>query len=257
MLLAYEKEVNMNRYDPASQKIPHEGLLNTRELGGMPCATGTFPSGLFIRSGAPCFFGSDGVSYLKSMGVKTVIDLRAEPEILRDGNPFMDDPSVKFYNIPLFVGDPSADTDPTMEFLRTHHLGDFYVIMLNELGDRIVKILNILRTHTNGYCLFHCAHGKDRTGVIAAILYLLAGASREDIVLNYKVSYDYAKHFLDPLIAKKDDDMKHTLRSDAINMEILLDYLEREYSMDIGRYLLENGMTPDELEGLKIRLRPQ
>ena len=248
----------MNNYDPASQKIPYEGLLNTRELGGMPLADGTvFPSGLFIRSGAPCFFTADGVDHLKSLGVKTVIDLRAEVEIERDGNPFKDDPSITFYNIPLFVGDPSADTDPTMEFLRTHHLGDFYVMMLNELGDRIVKILNILRTHTDGYCLFHCAHGKDRTGVIAALLYILAGAKREDIVLNYKVSYEYAKHFLDPLIAKKEDDMKHVLRSDAINMEILLDHLENEYSMDVSRYLLKSGMTSEELEGLRSRIRPQ
>ena len=147
--------------------------------------------------------------------------------------------------------------DPSLEFLRTHHLGDFYVMMLNELGDRVVKILNILRTHTDGYCLFHCAHGKDRTGVIAAILYILAGATREDIVLNYKVSYDYAKHFLDPLIAKKEDDMKHVLRSDAINMEILLDYLEKEYSMDVSRYLLKSGMTSKELEGLMSRIRQQ
>lgn len=248
----------MNNYDPASQKIPYEGLLNTRELGGMPLADGTvFPSGLFIRSGAPCFFTADGVDHLKSLGVKTVIDLRAEVEIERDGNPFKDDPSITFYNIPLFVGDPSADTDPTMEFLRTHHLGDFYVMMLNELGDRIVKILNILRTHTDGYCLFHCAHGKDRTGVIAALLYILAGAKREDIVLNYKVSYEYAKHFLDPLIAKKEDDMKHVLRSDAVNMEILLDHLENEYSMDVSRYLLKSGMTSEELEGLRSRIRPQ
>ena len=247
----------MRSYDPASQKLPYEGLLNTRELGGMPCANGTFPNGLFIRSGSPSFFTDDAVSYLKSIGVRTIIDLRAEPEIIRDGNPFMNDPSVKFYNIPLFVGDPSADTDPTMEFLRTHHLGDFYVIMLNELGDRIVKILNILRTHTDGYCLFHCAHGKDRTGVIAAILYLLAGASREDIILNYKVSYDYAKSFLDQLIEKKSDDMKHTLRSDAINMEILLNYLQERYDLDITRYLSANGMSSEEIEGLRKRLISQ
>ena len=248
----------MSSYDPASQKIPYNGLLNTRELGGMPLKDGSvFPAGLFIRSGAPCFFTADGASFLKSIGVKTVIDLRAPVEIERDGNPYKEDPSITFYNIPLFVGDPSADSDPTMEFLRTHHLGDFYVLMLNELGDRVVKILNILRTHTEGICLFHCAHGKDRTGVIAAILYILAGASREDIVLNYRVSYDYAKHFLDPLIAKKSDDMKHVLRSDAINMEILLDYLEKEYSMDVSRYLLKNGMTSEELEGLMCRIRQQ
>ncbi len=247
----------MSNYDPASQKIPYDGLLNTRELGGMPLSSGNiFPKGLYIRSGCPCFFTDEGIRHLRSMGVKTVIDLRSTIELERDGNPYKDDPSIDFYNIPLFVGDPAAETDPTMEFLRTHRLGDFYIIMLNELGDRVVKILNILRTHTDGICLFHCAHGKDRTGVIAAILYLIAGASREDIILNYKVSYDYAKDFLDPLIAKKPEDVKHTLRSDAENMVILLDHLDRNYNGDICKYLRDNGMTSEQISGLKERIIP-
>ncbi|MCQ2505178.1 MAG: tyrosine-protein phosphatase [Saccharofermentans sp.] len=244
----------MSNYNPESQRIIFEDLLNCRELGGMPVAGNRlFPNGLFLRSGCPYFSSPSALSHLKSYGVKTVIDLRSEAEASREVNPFEADKDVSYYNIPLFVGDPSLDQDPTMEFLRTHHLGDFYVIMLNELGDRIVKIMNILRTHTDGICLFHCAHGKDRTGVIAALLYLLAGASREDIILNYKVSYDYAKDFLDPLIANKDDDLKHTLRSDAVNMEICLDYIESEFASDAGRYLLNNGMTLQELEELKSR----
>ena len=87
----------MRSYDPASQKIPYNGLLNTRELGGMPLKDGSvFPAGLFIRSGAPCFFTADGASHLKSIGVKTVIDFRAPVEIERDGNPYKEDPSITY-----------------------------------------------------------------------------------------------------------------------------------------------------------------
>ena len=126
--------------------------------------------------------------------------------------------------------------------------------MLNELGPNIVKILKILEDDSNGLCLFHCAHGKDRTGVIAAILYMIAGVSREDIITSYKVSYEYASFFLDPLIAKKPDNMKHILRSDAENLVILLDYIDSRYGGDIRIYLKENGMTDEDITRLEKRL---
>ena len=80
------------------------------------------------------------------------------------------------------------------------------------------------------------------------------GAAPDDIILNYKVSYEYAKHFLDPLIEARVDNMKHTLRSDAGNMVTLLNYFKKEYDLNIEKYLLENGMTEDEIAELKKRI---
>ena len=245
----------MNKYDPEDTRLFTDVLVNCREIGGMPTSCGSaVKNGNFIRCCSPSLICRDAYLKLKEYGVKTVIDLRSEAERIRYGNPFENDKDVKFYNIPLFVGDPDADEDPTMDLLRTHKLGDFYVIMLNELGPNLVKVLRVLTDNDDGICMFHCAHGKDRTGVVAAILYMLAGASREDIVLNYKVSYEYAKTFLDPLIEEKEDNMKHTLRSDAENMVILLDYIDSRYGGDIRIYLKENGMTDEDITRLEKRL---
>ena len=101
--------------------------------------------------------------------------------------------------------------------------------------------------------MFHCAHGKDRTGVITAILYLLAGATRENIILNYKVSYDYIRPKVDPRIAKAPDVMKHALRSDAYNMETFLDHIDKAYGGDITVYLRSAGMTDEEILALKAK----
>ena len=245
----------MSCYDPDSQRLFVKDLLNCRDLGGIVTSEGkTVNSNVFIRCGSPILLSDTAYMLLKDHGVRTVIDLRSEAELEQFGNPFRDDPDVTFHNIPLFVGDPGLDEDPTMVFLQTHKLGDFYVIMLNELGHNIVKILKILEDDSNGLCLFHCAHGKDRTGVIAAILYMIAGISREDIITSYKVSYEYASFFLDPLIAKKPDNMKHTLRSDTENMVILLDYIDSRYGGDIRIYLKENGMTDEDITRLEKRL---
>jgi protein-tyrosine phosphatase len=104
--------------------------------------------------------------------------------------------------------------------------------------------------NADGLALFHCAHGKDRTGVITACLYLLAGADREDIVTNYKVSYNYLEDFLRPLIEQCDDDMKHTLRSDEINMRIFLKHLDDKWDGKIENFLICNGMSEDEIKSL-------
>ena len=245
----------MNKYNPDSQRLFISDILNCRDLGGMPVSSGsTTLDNIFIRSGSPALISDKAKDILKTHGVRTVIDLRSVSELKTHGNPFEHDDDVRFYSVPLFVGNPESDNDPVMDFLRTHHLGDFYIMMLNELGPSIVKVLRILKDNKDGICLFHCAHGKDRTGVIAAIIYLLAGASEEDIITNYKISYDYARFFLDPLIEKKSDDMKHTLRSDAINMQILLDYIIKEYNGDIKIYLRSNGMDDKEINELRDRI---
>lgn len=244
----------LNTYDPNISTIKIDGTLNLRDLGGMSMGDGRpFPYKVFVRSGTLSDSTPEAFQELIEYGITAVIDLRSVAEVIKYGNPAKDCPAMEFYNIPLFIGDPDAKEDPTMIFLKTHYLGDFYVMVLEELGSEIVRILNILG-NAKGCALFHCAHGKDRTGIIAAILYLIAGAKREDIIRNYEFSYEYIKWFLDPLIELKADDSKHTLRSDRINMEIMLDHLDNNYGGDIHRYLTSKGMTEEEFCRLKRKI---
>ncbi len=238
-------------YNPDSQRLYFDDLINARDLGGMPLSDNrVFKEKVLLRCGSPSLASVKAFEELKEFGVRTVIDLRSEAEVSHYGNPFEKDADTSFYNVSLFLGDPDSDDDPTMMFLRSHSLGDFYVLMLEELAPRIIEVLRIIK-NSEKTVLFHCAHGKDRTGVIAAILYLIAGAERENIITNYKVSYEYAKHFLDPLIEVREPLMKHTLRSDASNMVTLLDYIDNEYSGDIKQYLNKYGMNNNEIEELK------
>ena len=241
----------MSAYNPDSQLIDLP-LINCRELGGMPLRDGhVFRSGLFLRSGAPSELKTrEEFEQVKAYGVKNVIDFRGVTELERCGNPFRDDADTNFYSIPLFIGDPGDVNNDTMQFLRTHHLGDYYVIIMEQLGDKVAQVLRVL-LNAEGLTLYHCAHGKDRTGVISAILYLIAGADREDIVTNYKVSYDYLEDFLKPLIDAAPDDMKHTLRSDEINIRIFLKYIDDKWDGKVENYLISNGMTESEINALR------
>ena len=244
---------NLNTYDPDTQLVKELALINVRELGGMPLAGGkTFRKGIFLRSGSPEWLTKEQVNEVKDYGVKTVIDLRGEAEVAQSPNPFAKDPDVTFYNIPLLNGNPNNTRDETMEYIRTHTLGDYYVIIAEEMGDRLVKIMRIL-LNSDGLLLFHCQHGKDRTGVVAALLYLICGASRENIISNYKVSYDYIKDFLAPLIRRVPEDIRHAFRSDASNMEKFLSYLDSKWDGSAVNLLRANGLTHDEINALKAK----
>lgn len=245
----------MSTYDPGPQLLDFKGMINSRDLGGMPLSGKlSFLSRLFVRSGAPQTADPADLQDVLDYGVRTVIDLRSAAELKKFGNPFQNMEGIEFHSIPLFKGDPELKDDPTMEFLRTHHLGDFYVIVAEEFGQAAVSVLRILKD-CRGTALFHCAHGKDRTGVISACLYLLAGASREDIIHNYEISYGYLEDFLAPLMAETEDDMKHTLRSDRINMEIFLKHIDDNYGGNIRNLLRSKGMTDLEIEQLTAKCR--
>ena len=242
----------MERYDPDNQRLFFDDLYNCRDLGGIKGSDGrVFKERILIRCASPSLASDKAFLGLKEFGVRTVIDLRSEAELSHYGNPFMNDPDVSFFNVPLYIGDPDDRSDRTMNFLRTHKMGDFYVMMLEELGGRICDIMRIILNHGEGITLFHCAHGKDRTGVITALLYMLIGVPREDIILNYRVSYDYTRILLDPLIEAKEPELRHTLRSDAENMEIMLDFMKTRYDFDAALYLEENGLSRDEISGLE------
>jgi len=243
----------MGNYNPDTQLVKELALINCRELGGMTLAGGNvFREGLFIRSGSPHYLKPNEVQEVKDYGIKTVIDLRGVEEIKQAGNPFSTDPDVDYYNVPLLNGNPNDTKDQTMEYLRTHILGDYYIIIAEEMGDRLVEIMRIL-LDCKGTALFHCHHGKDRTGVVAAILYLISGASRENIILNYKISYEYLKDFLAPHIRKMPDDLKHALRSDEQNMIKFLDYIDEKWNGDVTKLLIANGLTSHEIELLKAK----
>lgn len=244
----------MSEYTTDSQLMHFTGLLNARELGGMPLTNGKeFKKGVVIRSDSPSDLTDDQARFIRDYGVTQVIDLRSEAEVRHWGNKFINFDGVKFKNISLFLGDPDAKDDPTMNLLRTKKLGDFYILILEELSARVVEVLRLI-LNNEGITMYHCAHGKDRTGVISAILYLLAGASRENIIKNYAVSYEYMRPILDPLIEKREEALKHTLRSDATNMVIFLDYIDKKYNGKIETFLLESGMTEDEINALKAKI---
>jgi len=241
--------------DPSTNRLLLPNLYNARDMGGMITSSGKVTAfRRFIRSDSPSELDMASIDALIEYSVRTVIDLRSEQEISRSGNPFMARAEVAFFNFPLIALDPDDMRDPTMDFLASNKLGDLYVMMLEHSRKNIQGVLHTILNAQEGAIMFHCLHGKDRTGLIAAILYLLAGVSRDNIIENYASSFKNIRPLVEPLFAKSSSETHHMYRSDAENMHILLDHIDNKYSGKAEPYLREIGFSDIEIEKLRDRL---
>ena len=242
-------------FDEKTGRILIEGLHNARDLGGMTAKDGKVTAyHRLIRSDALDHLSDTAVTELSSYPVGAVIDLRSEDEAENHPDRILCDPRFTYYNIPLLrINADDINTGIIVDTIKTS-LGHLYVWLFENSKPDFAEVFRTILKEQGKTVLFHCAHGKDRTGMIAAIFYLLCGVSREDIIKNYAVSYDLITELVAPLIADTEPHVHHIYRSDASNMEMLLDYLDEKYQGDIRVYLQTVGLTEKEIEALKTRL---
>jgi protein-tyrosine phosphatase len=162
-------------------------LANLRDLGGIPVQGGRVRPGLVLRSDDVALVDEPGALALVASGVSLVIDLRSPGETTLTGRGVLAGHPVEYLHLPLTadVGDPAAlvelfagSTDPE----RT--MGEWYAQLLEERADSVVQGLRAIADNPGG-SLFHCAAGKDRTGIFAAALLTVLGADEADVVADY------------------------------------------------------------------------
>ena len=230
-------------------------LHNARDLGGLKTASGKSTAfKRFVRSDEPSLLSEEDLEALKDYPIRTVIDLRSVEEIERRGSPFINHPGILYRNISLFESDPDSADDPTVQVALRYTLGELYIYLLQTRQTQLAEVFRIILDAPEGAVLFHCTHGKDRTGIIAALLLSLAEVSREDIVSNYSVTYDFIRTIVDPRLALMPAGTHHILKSDAGNMEVFLDYLDNNYKGQAALYLAAIGISESEIDALRRRI---
>jgi len=230
-------------------------LHNARDLGGLETAYGkTTAYGRFVRSDEPCFLSTQDLEQLIAYPIRTVIDLRSAEEIARRGNPFIGRDEILYRNISLFESDPDVVNDATVKLALDNSLGDLYIYLLERRPEQLAEVFFQILEAPEGAVLFHCTHGKDRTGVIAALLLSLVQVPRKDIVRNYAVTYDYIRPLVDPKLAVIPPQMHHLYKSDAQNMEMFLNYLDENYEGKSENYLKSIGLSGRDIDRLRERI---
>jgi protein tyrosine/serine phosphatase/predicted nucleotidyltransferase len=187
-------------------------------------------SGLIYRTATMTLFQNENFfeEFISEKKIKTVIDLRAEREVLESNY------TESSLNNFVWVHTPFDPWNQSIEFQATHHQGTnieiAYRFFAIECKLSIKKAVEAILQEENSTAI-HCYAGKDRTGILISMLHLLSGADLETVYNDY--------------LATETDTKKEYLN-------IALDIIKGESGVE--NYLLSCGLSSDQILSLKLKI---
>ena len=228
--------------------IPLGRMYNLRDLGGYPVPGGGKTAWeRLLRGDNPEHLTEEDLRWLLDRDITTVVDLRNEAETGRKPDQLASQPDFHYFHCPLLTegdGMPNLETD----------VGRGYFRML-EGSDLVAKALRTVAAAPGGV-LFHCTAGKDRTGLMAALLLGLVGVERADLLADYQVSETYLADVIHHIRKKVPDLSAFAGASKAEYLGDCLDLLEEKYG-SVSGYLRAIGLAEGELATLQRKLLTQ
>ncbi len=172
-----------------SRVIPLDAVHNFRDLGGYATADGrtTRWRTLYRADGLYRLAGAD-VDAVRDLGLKTVIDLRTFSELDTRGTFPVAELPVAFHHLPIMdVTWTEEEFDPR-DTPIDQFLFEKYLDMIETGEPRIATVFSVLAEADALPAVFHCAAGKDRTGIVAALLLSSLGVADDDVVADYALT---------------------------------------------------------------------
>jgi protein-tyrosine phosphatase len=232
-----------------------EGGLNARDLGGYATADGRQTRwGAVVRSAALATLTEAGRAALADYGVRAIVDLRLPDELDREPNPFAEpgDHGIAYTNVSIL--DPAAGFPPD-----TVTLAENYLWSLEKFGGLVATAVAAVAQAPEGGVLIHCAAGKDRTGLISAMLLGVVGVPEATIADDYALTAELLRpreqEWLENGPGERAE-REALLARFAPTAEVMLEVLRKltERYGGVQPYLLEAGLSRGDLERLRDRL---
>lgn len=209
--------------------------------------------GVLLRSDTLCRLTERGLRAFTTAGVGTVIDLRSADELVDDPNPLSASGSVRYLNLPLHnEGDKAA----IVRIASYIALSEMYRLILTRFGPQIAVIVDAVAT-ADPAVVVHCYAGKDRTGLVIALILAVVGVENGLIAADYAASHHRlavprdARIGAAPLAERVL--REHRLGAEAKTMLEVLAWLETEHG-GAEAYLLAAGTGHAILDRLRQRL---
>jgi protein-tyrosine phosphatase len=233
-------------YEPRHLDWP--GLVNARDLGGLPLKDGQVRESALIRSESLTRLDEGGVEALREAGVSRVLDLR-RPGESPDPHPFADDEAI-YVNLPV--------EDPADVKRNTGPMVDLYLDMVDARPELFAAAVAAIADAPDGAVVVHCAGGKDRTGLVTALALSVAGADKEVVAADYALTEERLEPLMREHLARiVDEAVREQFRAyqatPATNMLTVLEHLEEEHG-SVAEYLRSGGLTDEQLLRLRERL---
>jgi protein-tyrosine phosphatase len=244
-----------------SRLLPLIGAYNFRDLGGYPTADGGVTRwGKLYRSDTLHEVSESDLVALRDLELRSIIDLRTSIELESTGRGPLQHEPISYLHLSVYqegTGTEMVDLPPLAEL----DLAFVYRRWLESTPRAFVEALTFLGDPANYPAVFHCAAGKDRTGVLAALVLDILGVERGVIVDDYALTATR----LDPILIRQRSNPETAQRmevapqlftAEAATMESFLDALHEQYGG--GReWALASGVAGENLDLLsKILVEP-
>lgn len=246
----------MEPHERSWVRLPLDGAVNVRELGGYPTLNGSYTE--YHR-----FLRADGLSrltmrdrkFLYDYGVRVVIDLRDASEATSSPDLSLGK-DVEYINIPLLAFNAAEVKQLEEEFdPETFSMKGIYKRVLQNF-EGVRTCMRYIANAPEGCVLFHCAVGKDRTGILAMLLLMLAGVDKWDIIANYVQTW--ANLMRDEVFREDWNDAARSVFRDGMTspaelIEYAYDLVESVHG-SVDDYLLECGVPDEDAAAVYRRL---
>jgi protein-tyrosine phosphatase len=215
-------------------------------------------AGRLFRSDSLASVSDTDVRYIvDTLALRTAVDLRAGHEV--DDHPHrpLVDAGVTVHHRPIVDETRRRPDDAPMPERR---LDEIYVLMLDRFGDRFATVVELIADADGHPVVFFCAGGKDRTGLVAALVLGTLGVADEEIAADYAVTAGNLPTLLErnrARAAARGVDPEVTehelLLAEETTMLGVLERLRADHG-SVERYLEEHGLAPSAVDALRAGL---
>lgn len=231
-----------------SRILQLEGVVNFRDLGGLPTSDGsTVRRGRIFRSDVLYRLTPGDTIALHSLGIRTVIDLRSRDEVRKYPQSSLKTAGIQQVNVPL-IADTHVVADTMLED---------YLLVLRTAGEGFRAIFGQLARDVYPLVI-NCFAGKDRTGLASALILGVLGTPDDAIVADYALSEQHMARHLDLHRASAETPahlgpLPSWLFATPATMEMTLRVISDEWGSVRG-YLETIGVSTDELRTISNAL---
>ncbi len=226
------------------KKYDFELTMNTRDLGGYKTKYHRKTKYLrFIRSDALTYITENEKNFLIDNNVTLVIDFRTPNVVNKIPSPFVNDKRFEYYNYPLVEGSgiPLNDNNASELYFKMIHNYSTYNEVFNLIANSKKNVI------------FNCTAGKDRTGIFACLLLLLAGVSKKDILNDYEISTKFIYSSINKIRMHNENFPKDLGVSKRLYLENFLKMFFDEYK-SIENYLTIIGLSQKTIKKIRNKL---
>lgn len=238
--------------------VEFAGTDNVRDLGGLeiPGTAGTRFGLVYRASTLQELTRPDRDRLLDELGVRTIIDLRSPDEVRREGYGMLADAAVRRVNLP--VRKAAARHGEAVPDSRTVDLVALYRDMLAGSAESVVAAARIVADADQHAVLFHCAGGKDRTGILAAVLCDAVGVPSDAIIADYALTAQRLDRIRERLLRLPSYRDLPSVREGVLTaepevMRRFLAHLHGELG-GAAEWLIQHGLTEAELAQVRATL---